>query len=119
MESTTRHLKRQLEGLGVRDVKEFWLTKQPIQVICHLMKELGTSHLSLLFYSTEFLRVVCYEGRRDPPQWELIQKTCNFVRQLIASNWNLIFTESGLPLVVDIELDYTLTSRVGERGKEV
>ncbi|KAG7465043.1 hypothetical protein MATL_G00172070 [Megalops atlanticus] len=93
--------------MGVLDVKDFWLTKQPVDVICDLELEFGETSLLLWFYSTEFLCVLCYNGRRDPPQWELLQKTCCFIKQLNASNWNLTFTDSGHPLMVDIPLAAT------------
>ncbi|KAJ8351180.1 hypothetical protein SKAU_G00226560 [Synaphobranchus kaupii] len=117
MERTTLHLKRKLEEKGVLEVEEFWLTNQPIAVIRHLQRELGVTPLSVLLYSTEFLRVACYGSREDPPRPELVQKTCDFIRQLNACNWNLTFTESGLPFLIDIPPSSSPWPRTGERRR--
>ncbi|KAG5851843.1 hypothetical protein ANANG_G00056120 [Anguilla anguilla] len=119
MERTAQNLKSKLEAMGFLAVEEFWLTNQPIAVICQLKRELGVASLRLLLYCTEFLRVTCYGSREDPPRLELVHKTCCFIRQLNAHNWNLTFTESGLPLLVDIPPNSVQRSRTGERRRGV
>ncbi|KAJ8281708.1 hypothetical protein COCON_G00042270 [Conger conger] len=63
----------------------------------------------------------CPLGRHgdEPPRHELVQKTCGFIKQLNAHNWNLTVTDSGHPVLVDIPPNSAQESRTGERSRGV
>ncbi|KAG5843588.1 hypothetical protein ANANG_G00152490 [Anguilla anguilla] len=87
---------------GHTSVERFWLVQQDTALIDE--PELRGLPLNLLLYTSEYLRLMCYSETAVPPPDELLDKTCSFLRQLRAGNWNLNLTESGNPVAVDVEM---------------
>ncbi|KAG7484221.1 hypothetical protein MATL_G00047080 [Megalops atlanticus] len=106
MERSLIRLKRWLEGKGRVNIEEFWLMKQDIASLSRHEPDLRGTSLQLWLYGSEFLRYVCYDDEQDPPQRELLEKTCSLIQQLLAANWNLKLTESGNLYAPDVMFPY-------------